>query len=100
MRFPGARYSGIGVVIPKQGNCIVTPMRQAVLVLTGLLSISVDVVLDNGEDMVVALVTEHAERHGARVAFPAVHVWHVEEGKAIGFQAFQHDDHEMDEFWS
>jgi len=37
-QFDGMRYSGIGVAIPKQGNCFITPLRQASIVLTGTLT--------------------------------------------------------------
>jgi hypothetical protein len=38
VRFPGGRFSGIGIVIPTLGNCLLTPLRQALLSVTGLLS--------------------------------------------------------------
>lgn len=38
VRFPGLRYSGVGVAIPKQGMCPLIPMRRALLVFTGTLS--------------------------------------------------------------
>ncbi|MDQ3678372.1 MAG: hypothetical protein M3401_16500 [Actinomycetota bacterium] len=37
-RFPRARFSGIGIVVPTQGNCFVTPLRQALLSVTGSLT--------------------------------------------------------------
>jgi hypothetical protein len=37
VRFPGARYSGIGVSIPKEGNCFVTPLRRALVLLVGVI---------------------------------------------------------------
>lgn len=37
-QFPGFRYRGNGVAIPKQGMCPITPLRQALIVLTGSLS--------------------------------------------------------------
>ena len=36
-QFPGASYSGAGVALPTQGDCILTPMRRALLTVTGLL---------------------------------------------------------------
>ena len=38
VQFDGIRYSGVGAAIPRQGNCLVTPLRQALIVLTGTLS--------------------------------------------------------------
>lgn len=38
VRFPNARFSGIGVAIPTQGNCLITPMRQALITIAGSLS--------------------------------------------------------------
>ncbi|MDQ3677008.1 MAG: hypothetical protein M3401_09430 [Actinomycetota bacterium] len=37
-RFPDARFSGVGVVVPTQGNCFATPLRKAVLSVTGTLT--------------------------------------------------------------
>lgn len=37
-QFDGFRYTGTGVAIPTRGNCFVTPLRQALIVLTGTLS--------------------------------------------------------------
>jgi len=34
----GIRYRGVGTPIPVQGNCAMTPLQQAVIVLTGTLS--------------------------------------------------------------
>ena len=66
----------------------------------GTFELVVHDILDNGADKVVVLVTENAERNGTAVAFEAVHVWRVQDGLATRFQAFQHDDHDMDAFWS
>lgn len=65
----------------------------------GTFRLDVHDVLDNGEDKVLALVTENAERGGARLQFEAVHVWRMQDGKATSMQAFLADDHEADEFW-
>lgn len=35
--FPQAHYSGTGIVIPTLGNCLLTPLRRAVLLMTGSL---------------------------------------------------------------
>ena len=37
-QFPGASYSGVGVAIPTQGDCVLTPMRRALLTVSGMLS--------------------------------------------------------------
>ncbi|MDX6690944.1 MAG: hypothetical protein QOG15_2401 [Solirubrobacteraceae bacterium] len=36
--FPNAHFSGIGVIIPTQGNCFVTPLRKSLLSVTGTLT--------------------------------------------------------------
>jgi uncharacterized protein len=66
----------------------------------GTFSLDVHDYLDNGKDKGVVLVTEHATRNGKTLEVAAVHVWHIEDGLATRFQAFQHDDHENDAFWS
>jgi len=37
VRFPGARFSGVGLAGPLQGSCLLTPMRQALITVTGTL---------------------------------------------------------------
>ena len=37
VRFPGARFSGVGLAVPLQGSCLLTPMRQAQITVTGTL---------------------------------------------------------------
>ncbi|MDX6676099.1 MAG: hypothetical protein QOE31_151 [Solirubrobacteraceae bacterium] len=37
-QFPGVSYSGVGLAIPTQGDCLLTPMRQALITVSGLLS--------------------------------------------------------------
>jgi hypothetical protein len=37
-RFPGARLSGIGVALPTQGNCFVTPLTRVLVLVTGSLT--------------------------------------------------------------
>lgn len=65
----------------------------------GTFNLDVHDILDNGKDTVVALVTENAERNGARLASSTVHVWRVENGRLTSFQCFDDDDHEVDAFW-
>jgi hypothetical protein len=36
-RFPGARFTGVGVAIPTKGDCVLTPLRQALIAVTGRL---------------------------------------------------------------
>jgi len=38
VKFGGFQYTGIGVAIPKEGTCFLTPLRRALIVLTGTLS--------------------------------------------------------------
>jgi hypothetical protein len=38
VQFSGMRYSGIGISIPMEGNCFVTPLRRARISLVGLMS--------------------------------------------------------------
>jgi uncharacterized protein len=66
----------------------------------GTFALDVHDVLDNGEDKVVVVVTETAERNGARLAALSVHLWHLSGGKATSFQAVTDDDYEVDEFWA
>lgn len=51
-------------------------------------------------DRVVALVTEHAEANGARLAARAVHVWRVGDGGVAEFTDYYHDQASVDAFWS
>lgn len=38
VRFARARFSGIGAAIPTQGNCLLTPLRRALVTVTGSLA--------------------------------------------------------------
>ena len=38
VRFPAGRFSGIGAAIPTQGNCLLTPLRRALITVTGSLA--------------------------------------------------------------
>jgi hypothetical protein len=38
VRFPGASFSGLGVAIPTKGDCALTPLREALITVTGTLS--------------------------------------------------------------
>jgi hypothetical protein len=37
VRFPGARYIGVGISVPRQGNCLVTPLRRALVLMVGVI---------------------------------------------------------------
>jgi hypothetical protein len=37
VRFPGAHFGGIGLAVPLRGSCLLTPMRQALISVTGTL---------------------------------------------------------------
>src|SRR4029453_1132175 len=54
----------------------------------------------SGDDLVVALVTVQAQRHGVSASFPEVHVWRLKNGKATEFREYQGDEHREDRFWS
>lgn len=66
----------------------------------GTFNIDVHDVLDNGEDKVVVLLAETAQRDDKLLSVSAVHVWGLQGGKATTFQAFLADEYEVDEFWS
>ncbi|MDQ3723570.1 MAG: nuclear transport factor 2 family protein [Actinomycetota bacterium] len=66
----------------------------------GTFNLDVHDILDNGEDKVVLLLTETAQRDDKSLSVSAVHVWGLEDGKATTFQAFVADEYEVDEFWS
>lgn len=66
----------------------------------GTFNLEVHDILDNGEDKVVLLLTETAQRNDASLSVSAVHVWGLQDGKATTFQAFVADAYEVDEFWS
>ena len=37
VRFPGAHFSGVGLALPLRGSCLLVPMRQALISVTGTL---------------------------------------------------------------
>ena len=65
----------------------------------GAFSIDVHSVLGE-DDLVVALVTVNARRHGVSASFPEVHVWRLQNGKATAFCEYQGDEQREDRFWS
>ncbi len=66
----------------------------------GTFHLEVEAVLEDGEHKVAVLATEHGERNGAHLNSSAVHVWHLEDGRATRFRGFHEDLHHFDEFWS
>lgn len=66
----------------------------------GTFNLEVHDVLDNGDDKVVLLLTETAQRGDASLSVSAVHVWGVQDGKATTFLAYVADAYEVDDFWS
>jgi ketosteroid isomerase-like protein len=48
---------------------------------------------------VLAIIDGHAERNGKSYDFHAIHVWHIEDGKAIQFRGVPIDAYADDEFW-
>jgi ketosteroid isomerase-like protein len=66
----------------------------------GTFHLDVHDVLDNGEDKVVLLLTETAQREDKSLSHTALHVWGLRDGKATSFQGFSEDDYENDEFWA
>ena len=65
----------------------------------GAFRIEVHDVLADG-DVVVALVTVHAERNGVPASFPEVHVWRLKNGLISEFCEYQGDEQREDRFWS
>jgi ketosteroid isomerase-like protein len=66
----------------------------------GTFHLDIQDVLDNGEDRVVLVVTETAQREDRSLSHTAVHMWSVRDGKATSFQGISEDDYENDAFWS
>lgn len=66
----------------------------------GTFALDLNEIHDNGEDMVLAVVTETAERNGVRLTSLSVHLWHLKDGKATSFQSLTGNDYEVDEFWA
>jgi ketosteroid isomerase-like protein len=66
----------------------------------GTFHLEIDDAFDNGGETVVVLVNEKAERDGKQLDAAQIHLWRVQDGRAVRFQAFPADDYEVDEFWS
>ena len=65
----------------------------------GTLRVEADEILADGE-RIIALTTVSAERNGRSWSSPEVHVWRVQDGRAITFREFQGDQEAEDRFWS
>lgn len=52
------------------------------------------------DDHVVVLVKESASRNGQSLEADEVHVWHLEDGRAVEFWGITRDQHAVDEFWA
>jgi uncharacterized protein len=51
------------------------------------------------DDHVVVLANETATRNGKNMESDEVHVWHLDNGRAIEFWGVPKDQHQVDEFW-
>jgi uncharacterized protein len=65
----------------------------------GTLRVEADEILADGE-RIIALTTVSAERNGQSWSSPEVHVWRVQDGRAVAFREFQGDQEAEDRFWS
>jgi len=52
------------------------------------------------QDLVIVLATVNAQRNQASGSFLEVHVWRMENGRAVEFREFQGDERHEDRFWS
>ena len=78
---------------------VVAFFTKAMELSGGTLRVDAEEILADGE-RIVALTTVSAERNGRSWSSPEVHVWRVENGKAVAFREFQGDQAAEDEFWS
>jgi ketosteroid isomerase-like protein len=65
--------------------------RRTMELSGGTFGIDVHNLLADGE-VVVVLVTAHAQRNGISSSFPEVHVWRTKNVKAIAFREYQGDE--------
>ena len=65
----------------------------------GTLRVEADEILADGE-RIIALTTVSAERNVQSWSSPEVHVWRVQDGRAVAFREFQGDQEAEDRFWS
>ena len=66
----------------------------------GTFTVTVQDIIDNGDETVVALVTHLAQRDDIQLQTPAVHVWQVQDGKCTSHVSYVYDVHAWDVFWS
>lgn len=66
----------------------------------GTFTITVQDMIDNGDETVVALVTHLAERDDMKLETPAVHVWTVQDGKCTNHVSYVFDVHSWDAYFS
>jgi ketosteroid isomerase-like protein len=64
----------------------------------GTFSLEVHDVLGNDEH-VTAMTRERAQRDGKSLDMNFVHVWHMQDGKAVEFWGIPSDSYVEDEFW-
>jgi ketosteroid isomerase-like protein len=74
-------------------------LTRAMELSDGTLRVDLDEILADGE-RVIALTNVSAERNGHRWSSPEVHVWRIEDGKAVEFREYQGDQQAEDEFWT
>jgi len=72
---------------------------QAIPLASGAFSIDVHNVLAD-EDLLVVSATINAQRNGVSASFPEVHVWRMDDGKAIKFREYQGNEQGEDRYWS
>ena len=66
----------------------------------GTFTVTVQDIIDNGDETVVVLVTHLAQRDDIQLETPAVHVWQVQDGKCTSHVSYVYDVHAWDAFWS
>lgn len=66
----------------------------------GTFTLTVQDIIDNGDETVVVLVTHLAQRDDIELETPAVHVWQVHDGKCTSHMSYVYDVHAWDAFWS
>lgn len=52
-----------------------------------------------GDENVVVILTEHAERNGRTLAMYGAHLWKIRDGKAVEFWGLLSEQQESEEFW-
>jgi ketosteroid isomerase-like protein len=80
-------------------DAVVGFLSRAMELSDGTLKVDAEELLGSRERIVV-LTTVSAERNGRVWSSPEVHVWRMEQGRAVEFREFQGDQQTEDEFWS